>query len=598
MLWQAAQVGLHDHVRFLQRYPPYRQMEPEQLDELVRDLQLAYHAAGRDVEIRGGLFIVRRGELDLEGEDYTDGETLGGGVRTGTARTTADTWLYELSGEHAERWLSGGPVQAFLLSALGARLGTPGSEGSAAPGLGVDLADVSVTEVMQGAQLTSPGATVQQAAAQMRDAKVSSLLVALQGGGHGIITDKDLRNRVLAAGLPHDTPVRDVMTAPTISVREDASALSALSLMFRRDIRHLPIVRQDEVIGMVSTGSLLRVQSRGLGHVTQDLLDAASLDELTRHARRIPELAAHLFRSGQRAHAVARLSANAYDALYRRALVLLHKARPAEQSGAGSGRYALVLLGSIARREAALNPDQDHVLLIEREEDRAYFQNLCTRLEGVLEGAGLARCTGGVMCSQHLYTVQQYLELLDQWFRVPAPQAVLNVTIFFDPRVVAGDLDVTTVRERRLSAREHPLFMGHLTRAALGSRPPLGFLRRIRAARDDTLGLKSQGLALIVDLARLHALHVQEPQASTAVRLRHPGPSPIRPETRDDLLSAYHYLMDLRLDVQARQLAQGLPLSNRLSLRDLDGPQEVHLREIFKLIGRVQATLLQESGGP
>lgn len=585
MLGHASQVGLHDHERFLRAYPPYGTLDAADLQALVASLQVRFLPRGASADVTGGVFIVRRGELDLGGEHYGPGDTLGGGVRTGTAQATTDSWLYVLPPEQAERWLSHPALHEFLTSELSARL--------RAADAGLDLESFVVHDLMVPPQLVAPDATVQQAAARMRDERVSSVMVPLEGS-FGILTDKDLRNRVLADGLPPTTPVREVMSAPALTAPENVTALSALNLMFRHNIRHLPLMRGPQLVGMVGTAQLLRLQTRGVGFLVQDLLDAPDEDALVARAHGIQEHAAQMRISGQRAEQIARISSYAYDALYRRAIALAEGAL-----GPPPGPYAWVLLGSIARRESGLNPDQDHQLLIEHETHRPYFEALAQRVETLLERAGLPGCSGGVMASRHLLTREAYAAQMRQWFRIPDPQALLNVTIFFDPRVVAGDLDVREARNVRLSARQHPLFLAHLTRLAASHRPPLGFRQRIRAGPGDTLDLKTQGLALIVDLARLQALSTGEAGASTFVRLREPGQDRLlHPDTCADLRAAYSYLMDLRLELQVAQLSAGQALSQRLPLHSLSGPQEVHLREVFKLIARVHATLAAQVGGP
>lgn len=584
MTGEASKVGLHDHERFLRQYPPYSALTGSDLSELVRDLHVLYRPVGSTFDTSGGLTIIRRGEVDLNGEEYGDGETLGGGVRSGLARTQADTWLYVLPPGAAGRWLNHGPIGSFLTSALSARLSTP------APGL--DLSGIPVSDVMRPAHTITPEQTVQAAAAQMRSARVSSLLVPL-ADGYGIVTDKDLRNKVLAEGLPHGTPVSAIMTAPAITVPEDTLALSALNLMFHRHIRHLPILRGAALAGVIGMADLLRLQTRHVASVVQDVQDAANPDTLAQVGGHIPAYAAHLYRSGQRAEQVARLTSFAYDALYRRAIDLAH----AELGQGPPGNFAWLLLGSVARRESGLNPDQDHLLLIEHEAQRAHAHQLAQHVETMLARAGLPACEGGVMASQRLYTREEYQGLIRRWFDTPDPAALLNVTIFFDPRVLTGDLDVTGVRDTRLSAREHPAFMAHLTRLAVSQRPAVG-RARLLGGRDETLDLKTQGLARIIDLARLHALTVGEPSPNTTVRLSAPGGSLLHAQTREDLLGAYRYLLDLRLEWQVGQFGRAEPLSNRVPLAHLSGPQEVHLREIFKVIRRVQSVLAPQVGGP
>lgn len=158
MTTEASRVGLHDHERFLQSYPPYAALGAQALGEFVRDLEIVYRPAGAALDLSGGLFVVRRGALDLGGEEFGEGETLGGGVRTGTAWAQRDTWLYVLPPERAERWLRLPALRDFLTSALSVRL-----TGESRAGAGLDLSTAPVGEVMRPAVLGSPGMTVQQA---------------------------------------------------------------------------------------------------------------------------------------------------------------------------------------------------------------------------------------------------------------------------------------------------------------------------------------------------------------------------------------------------------------------------------------------------
>lgn len=109
------------------------------------------------------------------------------------------------------------------------------------------------------AQTISPDATACDAARQMRMAKVGALLV--REGAHylGIISEADLVRKVLAESLaPAQILVRSVMSAPLIAIDITASAHDASDLMARAGIRHLAVVDDGEVAGMLSVRDLLR----------------------------------------------------------------------------------------------------------------------------------------------------------------------------------------------------------------------------------------------------------------------------------------------------------------------------------------------------
>lgn len=580
----AAKVGLHDHERFLREYPPYSALDEAELERFVRDLQVTYHPAGQTIDMSTGLFIVRRGTVELGEEAFQSGDTLGGGVTTGTARALADTWLYELPPLPSAKWLNDPRISEFVTAGLHARLHEAGRTGG-------DLSTVVAADVMSEPVVAPPGTSTQRIAALMRDQRSSSVLVPLGGGEFGIVTSRDLGAKVLAEGLPASTPVEQVMSSPARTAPDDMPVVSALNLMFRHNIQHLPLRRGSEVVGTVTSGDLLRLQSRGVGYLVQELLDAPDVPSLVELGRSIPYHTVQLHQAGQPAEQVARLASYSYDALYRTAIEFAHA-----DLGPAPCKYSWLLLGSVARRECGLNPDQDHVLLIENEEGREYFAALAADVEETLNEADVQFCDGEVMASHHLYTREEYADKIREWIHTPDPNALLNVTIFFDPRVLTGSLDVKPVRQVRMGAATSPAFTNLLIRSALARRPAVAW-RGVRTDRDDTLDMKTQGLVLVVDLARIHALQVGEARPATRVRLTADGDSILSPRTREDLIGAYEYLEGLRTQLQVGQFEQGLRITNRLPMGNLSGPQQVYLREILKLINRIHSSLASRVGG-
>ncbi|HEX6763702.1 MAG TPA: CBS domain-containing protein [Gaiellaceae bacterium] len=107
-------------------------------------------------------------------------------------------------------------------------------------------------------------ATVLDAVQVMVDANVGAVLVT--GGDpndvRGIFTERDFLRRVAVRGHdPRETPVRDVMTSPLVVITPDTEVEEAMALMTDRRIRHIPVVDGDAVVGMISIGDLVRLQS-------------------------------------------------------------------------------------------------------------------------------------------------------------------------------------------------------------------------------------------------------------------------------------------------------------------------------------------------
>ncbi len=124
-----------------------------------------------------------------------------------------------------------------------------------------------VPDVISGQTLCTirPEDTVRTAARQMRERKVAALLVMEGERLAGIITERDMTARVIAAGLnPEISTARDIMTANPDTLGPDDTAADAIRMMKLHNYRHLPVVDGARVVGMVSVRDLYAVYNTEL----------------------------------------------------------------------------------------------------------------------------------------------------------------------------------------------------------------------------------------------------------------------------------------------------------------------------------------------
>ena len=107
------------------------------------------------------------------------------------------------------------------------------------------------------------GATVFEAITQMVEANVGALLVTEEGEIVGIMTERDYLRRVTLQGrTDKETAVREIMTSPLYVATPDTSVEECMALMTDRRIRHVPVVSEGKVVGIVSIGDLVRFTSK------------------------------------------------------------------------------------------------------------------------------------------------------------------------------------------------------------------------------------------------------------------------------------------------------------------------------------------------
>jgi CBS domain-containing protein len=595
---------------FLARHAPFDTLPPEELGQIPRRCTLRYARRGTVVLEAGergeGLYVVRSGAVDVVDEAGGLVERVGTGAGFGMSSllegrptryrctATEDTLLLivppdlfdRLSREHTA-------FATFYAATHHARLtraiGNLQQAASGSTVLGTLVRDLVTHEPVT----TAPGDSIEQAALVMSRAGVSSILVVDGSDLAGIVTDRDLRNRVLAAGLDPHRPVREVMTSPALTVREDSAAFEALLEMVSRGIHHLPVVdERGSAVGLVTTTDLVRLENSNPVYLAADIGRETSLPALVEAAHRIPTVLGELVDRDVSAADIGRVVTALGDAVRRRVVALVEA-----ELGPPPAPYAWVVLGSVAREEEALSADQDHALVLAEPDHDEWFARLADRVTEVLEECGWPRCPGQVMATNPRWrtTVDEWRRHFARWSAEPDPEAVLHAAIFHDMRHLAGDPRLTAEVRRLAASSVSTRLLGHLGAQALRMSPPLGFFRGFVLEREgehrDTLDIK-RGIAAVVQVARVHALSAGSTALSTRSRIAAAAKSgAIDEDTAADLAAALELMSYRRLHHQVAQSRAGERPDNHLAPKNLTDRERRHLKDAFAIVRSAQQQL-------
>ena len=598
---------------FLAAHAPFDGLPREVLAGLPRRCTLRYARRGSvvlDVGDRGdGLYVVRSGAVEVRDETGDLVDRVGTGEAFGMSsllehrptryRCTAveDTLLLvldpaafdELSGAHPD-------FATFYAATHHARLsraiGNLQRATSGSTALGTRVGDLVTREPVT----TTPSHSVRDAAAAMAEAGVSCILVVEHLELVGIVTDRDLRNRVLAAGLSPDSAVRSVMTSEPVTLPAEALAFEALLEMVSRDIHHLPVVDETgRPVGLVTTTDLVRLENANPVYLAAAIGGQTTLEGVVAEAPGIHAVLGQLVERDVSAADISRVATALGDAVRRRVVALVE-----EDLGPAPVPYSWVVLGSAARDEEGFTADQDHAIVLGAEVDEAgaaWFAELAERVTSVLERCGWPRCPGGAMATNPSWrlTVERWRDHFVGWSREPQPDAVLHTAIFHDMRHLAGDRQLAEEVHLISVSMASPRLLGHLSRQAIAMRPPLGFFRGLVLERHgehrDTLDIK-RPLSAVVQLARIHALRSGSPALSTRRRLDAAAAAgTLDPELATELRDALELMSYLRLHHQAAQARAGLTPDNFLAPAELTQRQRRHLRDAFEIVRSAQQHL-------
>jgi CBS domain-containing protein len=596
---------MEEIARFLARHAPFDHLPAPLLAQTAATVEIEYFAGGTRILRQDGtpsryLHLIVKGTVELRqtagGDAWELVETLAAGETFGQlsllshtshlwdAVARDDVLAYLIPAEQVERLRLEPGFEALLARRAGDRLRHALAASRLAAPLG--LLHVQAGELVTRPLVTcAPDETVTEAARRMRSQRVSSLVV--EGEPPGLVTATDLRNRVLAAGRAPDTPVREVMTTSLRTMPADTSLGELLLAMVDRGVHHLPLTREGRLVGMVTDSDLLRHESPHPLFVRRQLERATGPGELAAYAAEVTTAAAALARAGTPAGDVTRFVSSAHDALYVRAV------RDAEaELGPPPCPYALLVLGSGARRESTLRTDQDHALALADDPPAGadgWFAAMAERLAATLEGCGLPRCPGGIMATNpaRRMTLRAWQDQFTRWIEQPEEDALLEAAILFDFRQLHGDLAAEAPLRRVIRrAAGNRRFLGRLAAAALRRRPPLRFLRHLHGGH--RIDLKAQGIAPIVDLGRLLALEAGSAETATVGRVRSAAGHGTAGTAAPDLIAAFEYLQEVRLRHQAGLLAAGRGPDDRIDPDELTALQRRWLKDALHLLHTCQ----------
>ncbi len=445
--------------------------------------------------------------------------------------------------------------------------------------------------------------SIRAAAAAMARSGSSALLVrAPSGEDIGIVTDHDLRTRVIATGRDTSLPVSGIMSAPLLRIPGDALLFEAARLMQDHNVQHLVVTDSlGATLGVLTGKEILQGQQHSVSMLLAAIHASACVEDLRESRATVPFLVRSLLDAGTRVEHVTRIMTSVSDAVLTR---LVDMALHAE--GPPPGAFAFVVLGSEARGEQTLKTDQDNAIIFEdgtpddAASRQAYFLRIGERVCDGLDAVGYARCHGGVMASNVKWCkpLSAWRDHVTNCVMAVDEQALNDMNVLFDFRCAYGETSfAATLREhlRSLVAAGQHAFFFHLAQTTLQFKPPLGFFGNIQLEsggdHPSAFNIKN-AIIPVVNFARIYALHNHLEETNTYDRLRRLlEQGVLLPSSHDELAQAFTLLMQLRLAHQAARACAGLEPDNYIDPGELTQLQRSLLKKVFSDIGVFQSRL-------
>ncbi|WP_236208746.1 putative nucleotidyltransferase substrate binding domain-containing protein [Pseudomonas tohonis] len=626
---QAVMQNVHGTMEFLQKFPPFNQMESAHLAYLVENCLLRFYGRGESIiKPSDGpvehFYIVKQGRVVGErphsakrgtettfeiagGECFPLAALLGERATRTEHLAGEDTFCLLLAKPAFVRLFAlSGPFRDFALRGVSSLLDqvnqqvqlraveTLGAQYS----LDTRLIDLAVRQPIA----CPPQMPLRDAVRLMHENQVGSIVIVdEQQRPQGIFTLRDLRRVIADACADLGQSIAELMTQQPFHLPPDASAFDAAIAMTERHIAHVCVVDDGRLRGVVSERDLFSLQRVDLVHLARTIRHAGRVETLAALRsdiqRLVDSMLAHGASSTQITHIITLLNDHTVCRVIELAI---------EEQGDPGVPFTWLCFGSEGRREQTLHTDQDNGILFEARDAaeaaaiRGRLLPLAERINQDLATCGFELCRGRIMAGnpELCLSRQEWSRRFAGFIREATPESLLGSSIYFDLRAVWGEREGCEQLRREVLAQvaDNRLFQRLMAENALRQRPPVGRFRDFVVARKgaekDTLDLKVQGLTPFVDGARLLALAHGIDSCNTLERLRQlVAHEVIDAQDGAAFEEAYHFIQQTRMQQHQQQARQGLPFTNRLDPDSLNHLDRRILRESFRQAQRLQGSL-------
>lgn len=443
----------------------------------------------------------------------------------------------------------------------------------------------------------TPDTALKQALENMDEMRVGSILVIESSGKlAGILTRYDLLKRVVLSEIDLSVPISQVMTSNLKTLQADDTIETAAHLMMQESIRHVPVLRNNQVVGLISERDLFTFQRFSAGNIGAEIRAAQSLDGLVVAAAHIRQYARNLLSQGVTGHRLTGIVSYLNDAVTDQLIKIT-----APKHNIDINQFCWLALGSEGREEQTIATDQDNALIVPDETTDIAMQQYLAFAREVNEGldaCGYPLCKGNVMASNPEYCRRQreWIKRCEHWIDAGSPQDLLEASIFFDFRPICGNVTLAGPMQKYVAqaAENTPRFIALLATNAMKWKVPLTIFGGIDSEKiggKPAIDVKLHGTALITDFARIYALAKGITERNTKTRLQAVAAALGYDDQRAaDWISAFEFLQTLRLKAQMDDDALG-GNPNAVDLSILSKVDKVILKAAFNVMQTMQHRL-------
>ena len=620
----------HRVADFLKNFPPFNFLHQKDIETLSEQVSIIYKEKDSVVfteneETHNCFYVVHKGAVTLrnsfkndildmcdEGDIFGLRPLIANENYMMEARTHEESILYAIPIAIFKPYaLENRAVGNFLIESFASNTRNPYSKshsgklygetlGSETLDIDKNLLDIQPVKYSKKLITCFSTTTAKEIAEIMTKKNVGAVLVIEDKLPIGIITDKDLRNKIVTGEFPITTTAGLIMTAPVITYPKKMTVTQAQMAMMKSNISHLCLTKDgtanSKAVGILSKHDVM-VE---LGNNPAVLIKAVKRAKKAKQIKPIRASIMQLLQGYLDQNIPMTLTSKIITELNDVCIKQIIEIALKKMKTPPPVKFAWLALGSQGRSEQLLHTDQDNALVYEdvpeelKEATKNYFLELATHVNKGLFEIGYDYCPAEMMASNPKWCLSlgEWESLVYHWITNPGKNEVLLSFIFFDYSLSYGDRELVNNLSDFIfeNIKANPVFYIHLVSGALQSPSPTGFFRQLLVEQDgahkDFFDIKRRALMPLTDAARVLILsHSVKSISNTPERFE--KLAELEPHNRE-LYLACSYSYKALLKFRTKQGLLHHDSGQFIALEALSKLEKIKLKRTFKTIKELQ----------
>ncbi|WP_428740017.1 putative nucleotidyltransferase substrate binding domain-containing protein [Sulfurimonas sp.] len=589
-------MSLLDQRRLIESIHPFELLSSNELDNLMKKIDIAYYPEdtlliSKDINSIAFYIIIKGSVSELidneihnvySSGDSFDADALIYGKCESKFVVDEDLICYEIKKDDFLDLMQNKKLQSYFLQDFVTK-----HQHLKEYAAGSDLTPFLISRVsdmfLHNACVVDADISIYDSLVKQRDLE-SKMIIVNNNDEYFVITDSDLREKVLLGGADIKESIGTIATSKVITIDIKDFLFNALLVMTHNAIKRLVVTENGEIVGILEQLDLLSYFANHSHLVVVQIDKAKDVDDLKNLQHDLRNLIVTLKAKGVKVRYITKLVSTLNQKIYKKLFDMCVKEDLRD-------KCALIVMGSEGREEQSVKSDQDNALIVKDGVDVNLFRDSMIKLNKYLLEIGFPKCAGDVMVSNEFWRrdVSSFKELIKSWTTSMNDKSVQELSIFMDAKCVAGASSLLDELVYFLQSNFHSRddVLAHIAKAVLNFETPIslfsGFV--IEKEHNNKLDLKKGGIFALVHGVRTLALQYEIQETNTIERIKELNNRGIIDKNfATELIESFDSLSTIRL--KAMLDAKDLDESNYINPKNLEKIQRDLLKDSFKIINK------------